>query len=55
VEIEVGQSLRFAASTRTYILRKSEAPPKPPPRPSSPDVQMPSRPDPSRRGSSAGV
>ncbi|KAF5728520.1 nuclear inhibitor of protein phosphatase 1-like [Tripterygium wilfordii] len=25
VELEVGQSLRFAASTRTYILRKNEA------------------------------
>ena len=25
VELEVGQSLRFAASTRTYILRKNNA------------------------------
>ncbi|KAL9230370.1 hypothetical protein vseg_005732 [Gypsophila vaccaria] len=25
VELEVGQSLRFAASTRTYVLRKNEA------------------------------
>ena len=25
VELEAGQSLRFAASTRTYILRKNDA------------------------------
>uniref|UniRef100_A0A6N2KCC3 FHA domain-containing protein n=1 Tax=Salix viminalis TaxID=40686 RepID=A0A6N2KCC3_SALVM len=46
VELEVGQSLRFAASTRTYILRKNDAalflrPPLPS------DVKIPPPPDPS--------
>ncbi|XP_059437653.1 protein phosphatase 1 regulatory inhibitor subunit PPP1R8 homolog [Corylus avellana] len=46
VELEVGQSLRFAASTRTYILRKNEAALFPrPPLPAEIDLQPP--PDPS--------
>lgn len=46
VELEVGQSLRFAASTRTYILRKNNAalfPRTPPPT----EIDIPSPPDPS--------
>lgn len=46
VELEVGQSLRFAASTRTYILRKNTAvlfPTQSLP----PEVTLPSPPDPS--------
>jgi nuclear inhibitor of protein phosphatase 1 len=46
VELEVGQSLRFAASTRTYILRKNEAALfTRPPLPAEIDLQPP--PDPS--------
>ncbi|RVW30230.1 Protein phosphatase 1 regulatory inhibitor subunit PPP1R8-like [Vitis vinifera] len=46
VELEVGQSLRFAASTRSYILRKNnEALFPPPPLPS--EVNLPPPPDPS--------
>lgn len=41
VELEVGQSLRFAASTRTYILRKN----KPTPMPTQ--IDLPPPPDPS--------
>lgn len=46
VELEVGQSLRFAASTRTYILRKNDAalfsrPPLPT------EINLPPPPDPS--------
>lgn len=44
VELEVGQSLRFAASTRTYILRKNEAalfPPTPMPT----EINLPPPPD----------
>uniref|UniRef100_A0A6M2EM76 FHA domain-containing protein n=1 Tax=Populus davidiana TaxID=266767 RepID=A0A6M2EM76_9ROSI len=46
VELEAGQSLRFAASTRTYILRKNDAAlfPRPPP-PS--EINLPPPPDPS--------
>ena len=46
VELEVGQSLRFAASTRTYILRKNEAAlfPRPPP---PTEINFPPPPDPS--------
>ncbi|KAI3434142.1 FHA domain-containing protein [Psidium guajava] len=46
VELEVGQSLRFAASTRSYILRKNNAalfPPTPLPT----DISLPPPPDPS--------
>ncbi|KAK4484975.1 hypothetical protein RD792_007581 [Penstemon davidsonii] len=46
VELEVGQSLRFAASTRSYILRKNNAalfPPTPQPT----DIDLPPPPDPS--------
>lgn len=46
VELEVGQSLRFAASTRTYVLRKNEAalfPPTPTPM----EINLPPAPDPS--------
>ncbi|KAM4101602.1 hypothetical protein ACB094_05G155900 [Castanea mollissima] len=45
VELEVGQSLRFAASTRIYILRKNEAAlfPRPPPK----ELNLPPPPDPS--------
>ncbi|XAR53889.1 hypothetical protein NMG60_11022606 [Bertholletia excelsa] len=46
VELEVGQSLRFAASTRTYILRKNNAalfPPSPLPT----EINLPPSPDPS--------
>ncbi|XP_010530082.1 PREDICTED: nuclear inhibitor of protein phosphatase 1 [Tarenaya hassleriana] len=45
VELEVGQSLRFAASTRTYILRKNNAAlfPRPPP---PAEIKLPQAPDP---------
>ncbi|GFZ03359.1 SMAD/FHA domain-containing protein [Actinidia rufa] len=46
VELELGQSLRFAASTRTYILRKNNAalfPPTPLPT----EITLPPSPDPS--------
>ncbi|XP_057512515.1 protein phosphatase 1 regulatory inhibitor subunit PPP1R8 homolog [Actinidia eriantha] len=46
VELELGQSLRFAASTRTYILRKNNAalfPPTPLPT----EITLPRSPDPS--------
>ncbi|KAL5699947.1 hypothetical protein ACHQM5_025462 [Ranunculus cassubicifolius] len=46
VELEVGQSLRFAASTRSYILRKNNAALFPPP-PSLSDIDLPPPPDPS--------
>lgn len=42
VELEVGQSLRFAASTRSYILRKNNAAP-----PSLSQLNLPPPPDPS--------
>nr|XP_043612349.1 protein phosphatase 1 regulatory inhibitor subunit PPP1R8 homolog [Erigeron canadensis] len=45
VELEVGQSLRFAASTRVYILKKDNAllfPPPPPPLPNLPPPPPPS-------------
>ncbi|KAK9057418.1 hypothetical protein SSX86_022253 [Deinandra increscens subsp. villosa] len=42
VELEVGQSLRFAASTRVYILKKDDAALFPPPLP-----DLPPPPDPS--------
>ncbi|XP_047330576.1 protein phosphatase 1 regulatory inhibitor subunit PPP1R8 homolog [Impatiens glandulifera] len=45
VELEVGQSLRFAASTRTYVLRKNNAalfPPAPLPT----EIDLPPSPDP---------
>ncbi|KAK4285099.1 hypothetical protein QN277_001841 [Acacia crassicarpa] len=46
VELEVGQSLRFAASTRTYILRKNDAALFPrPPLPT--EIDLPPPPDPS--------
>ncbi|TVU06628.1 hypothetical protein EJB05_49852 [Eragrostis curvula] len=45
VELEVGQSLRFAASTRSYILRKNTAALFPTPSLPS-DVSLPSPPDP---------
>ncbi|NP_001145775.1 Protein phosphatase 1 regulatory inhibitor subunit PPP1R8 homolog [Zea mays] len=45
VELEVGQSLRFAASTRIYILRKNTAALFPTPSLPS-DVSLPSPPDP---------
>lgn len=46
VEFEVGQSLRFAASTRSYILRKNTAALFP--TPSTPtEIDLPSPPDPS--------
>lgn len=46
VELEAGQSLRFAASTRTYILRKNDAALFPrPPLPT--EVDLPPPPDPS--------
>ena len=45
-ELEVGQSLRFAASTRAYILRKNDAAlfPRPPP---PTEINFPPPPDPS--------
>ncbi|KAL5576365.1 hypothetical protein UlMin_018064 [Ulmus minor] len=46
VELEVGQSMRFAASTRTYVLRKNNAALFPrPPLPS--EINLPPPPDPS--------
>ncbi|KAG2688711.1 hypothetical protein I3843_09G108200 [Carya illinoinensis] len=46
MELEVGQSLRFAASTRTYILRKNEEALFPrPPLPT--EINLPPPPDPS--------
>ncbi|XP_075505574.1 protein phosphatase 1 regulatory inhibitor subunit PPP1R8 homolog [Primulina tabacum] len=44
VELEVGQSLRFAASTRTYILRKNNAALFPPP-PQPTEIASPPPPD----------
>lgn len=46
VELEAGQSLRFAASTRIYILRKNEAALFPTP-PQLKDISIPPPPDPS--------
>lgn len=46
VELEVGQSLRFAASTRTYVLRKNEAALLPP-TPTPMEINLPPAPDPS--------
>lgn len=46
VELEVGQSLRFAASTRSYILRKDTAALFPTPSVPS-ELNLPSPPDPS--------
>lgn len=46
VELEVGQSLRFAASTRIYILRKNDAALFPRPSPPA-EVNLPPPPDPS--------
>lgn len=46
VELEVGQSLRFAASTRIYILRKNTAALFPTP-PLATEINLPSPPDPS--------
>ncbi|KAL3519248.1 hypothetical protein ACH5RR_017397 [Cinchona calisaya] len=46
VELEVGQSLRFAASTRTYILRKNNAALFPPSLQPT-DINIPPPPDPS--------
>lgn len=44
VELEAGQSLKFAASTRTYILRKNNAALFPPPQPA--EINLPPPPDP---------
>ncbi|XP_054815838.1 protein phosphatase 1 regulatory inhibitor subunit PPP1R8 homolog [Prosopis cineraria] len=46
VELEVGQSLRFAASTRTYMLRKNDAALFPRP-PVPAEINLPPPPDPS--------
>ncbi|KAJ4975747.1 hypothetical protein NE237_000853 [Protea cynaroides] len=46
VELEVGQSLRFAASTRSYVLRKDNAALFPPP-PLPTEINLPPSPDPS--------
>ncbi|CAM6088855.1 unnamed protein product [Calypogeia fissa] len=46
VELEVGQSLRFAASTRSYVLRKNVPTPVVPPPPPT-DIVLPPAPDPS--------
>jgi nuclear inhibitor of protein phosphatase 1 len=46
VEFEVGQSLRFAASTRVYILRKNDAALFPRPKPPT-EINFPPPPDPS--------
>ncbi|KAI3847222.1 hypothetical protein MKX03_000967 [Papaver bracteatum] len=46
VELEVGQSLRFAASTRSYILRENKAALFPPP-PLPTEINLPPPPDPS--------
>ncbi|KAI3495119.1 hypothetical protein L1887_37292 [Cichorium endivia] len=45
VELEVGQSLRFAASTRVYILKKDNTALFPPPLPS--EINIPPPPNPS--------
>ncbi|KAJ3698279.1 hypothetical protein LUZ61_001984 [Rhynchospora tenuis] len=45
VELEVGQSLRFAASTRTYVLRKNNAALFPA-TPAPSELNLPSPPDP---------
>lgn len=44
VELEVGQSLRFAASTRVYILKKDNTALFPPPLPTA--INLPPPPDP---------
>ena len=44
VELEVGQSLKFAASTRSYVLRKNNAALFPTPLPT--EINLPSPPDP---------
>ncbi|KAI4371190.1 hypothetical protein MLD38_019456 [Melastoma candidum] len=46
VELEVGQSLKFAASTRTYVLRKNNAALFPP-APLATEINLPPLPDPS--------
>ncbi|MCL7029729.1 hypothetical protein MKW94_007444 [Papaver nudicaule] len=46
VELEIGQSLRFAASTRSYILRENKAAFLPPP-PLPTEINLPPPPDPS--------
>ncbi|CAA7407804.1 unnamed protein product [Spirodela intermedia] len=46
VELEIGQSLRFAASTRTYVLRKNTAALFPTPKPPA-EIDLSSPPDPS--------
>lgn len=46
VELEVGQSLRFAASTRVYVLRQNNAALFPPP-PQPTEIDLPPPPDPS--------
>ncbi|KAK4373662.1 hypothetical protein RND71_009046 [Anisodus tanguticus] len=46
VELETGQSLKFAASTRTYILRKNNDALFPPPRQPA-EIDLPPPPDPS--------
>lgn len=46
IEFEVGQSLRFAASTRTYVLRKNNAALFPPPQQPA-EIDLPPPPDPS--------
>ncbi|XP_009617772.1 protein phosphatase 1 regulatory inhibitor subunit PPP1R8 homolog [Nicotiana tomentosiformis] len=46
VELEAGQSLKFAASTRTYILRKNNDALFPPPRQPA-EIDLPPPPDPS--------
>lgn len=46
VELETGQSLKFAASTRTYILRKNSEALFPPPRQPA-EIDLPPPPDPS--------
>ncbi|VFQ60698.1 unnamed protein product [Cuscuta campestris] len=45
VELEAGQSLKFAASTRTYILRKNNSALFPPP-PQPEEINLPPPPDP---------
>lgn len=45
MELEVGQSLRFAASTRVYVLRKNNAALFPPPQ--TTEINVPPPPDPS--------
>lgn len=46
VELEIGQSLRFAASTRTYVLRKNTAALFPAPKPPA-EIDLSAPPDPS--------